>query len=158
MEPPVTPADLAEVFDHRVTVHTPGSGFRTGVAVRQHTLVADEPEEVGGTDQGPTPYDLLAAALGTCTAMTIRMYADRKQWPLDGVTVTVEHDRLHAEDCASCETREGKLDRLRRTLTLDGDLDDAQRARLAEIADRCPVHRTLEGEIVIETALAEDET
>ncbi len=152
MEPP---ADFAEVFDRRVTVHTPASGFRTGVAVRQHALVADEPTEVGGTDQGPTPYDLLAAALGTCTAMTIRMYADRKRWPLTGVTVQVEHDRLHATDCANCETAEGKIDRLRRTLTFDGDLSAEQRARLTEIADRCPVHRTLEGEIVIETVRAE---
>ncbi len=157
MEPPVLPADSAEVFDHRVTVHTPGTGFRTGVAVRQHTLVADEPEAAGGTDQGPTPYDLLAAALGTCTAMTLRMYADRKKWPLEGITVHVEHDRLHAEDCAACETREGKIDRLRRMLTLDGPLDAAQRTRLVEVADRCPVHRTLAGEIVIETALADTE-
>ena len=153
METPIAPEDFAEVFDHRVTVHTPAGGFRTGIAIRQHTLVADEPEEVGGTDQGPTPYDLLGAALGTCTAMTLRMYADRKGWPLRGVTVHVEHDRLHAQDCASCETEEGKIDRLRRTLTLDGPLDEEQRARLVEIADRCPVHRTLEGEIVIETEL-----
>ena len=151
---PPTPEDLAEVMDHRVTVHTPAVGFRTGVAIRQHSLVADEPTEVGGTDEGPTPYDLLGAALGTCTAMTLRMYADRKKWPLTGITVHVEHDRLHAEDCAHCETEEGHIDRLRRTLTLDGPLDDAQRARLAEIADRCPVHRTLEGEIVIATELA----
>ncbi|MEM1043432.1 MAG: OsmC family protein [Bacteroidota bacterium] len=153
MEPSL-PADFAEVFDHRVTVHTPTSGFRSGVAIRQHALVADEPEEVGGTDQGPTPYDLLGAALGTCTAMTLRMYADRKKWPLEGVTVQVEHDRLHAQDCAECETEEGHIDRLRRTLTLDGPLSDEQRTRLVEIADRCPVHRTLEGEIVIETGVA----
>ena len=151
---PTTPDDLAELYDHRVTVHTPAEGFRTGVAVRQHTLVADEPTEVGGTDEGPTPYDLLAAALGTCTAMTLRMYADRKKWPLTGITVHVEHDRLHADDCATCETKDGHIDRLRRTLTLDGDLDDEQRARLVEIADRCPVHRTLEGEIMIATELA----
>ena len=107
-------------MDHRVTVHTPASGFRTGVAIRQHTLIADEPVAVGGTDKGPTPYDLLGAALGTCTAMTLRMYADRKGWPLEGITVHVEHDRLHAQDCAACETKEGKIDRLRRTITLDG--------------------------------------
>ncbi len=154
MDSPSAPDDFAEVFDHRVTVHTPATGFRTGVAVRQHTLVADEPEAAGGTDQGPTPYDLLGAALGTCTAMTLRMYADGKGWPLEGVTVHVEHDRLHAADCATCETEDGKIDRLRRTLTLDGPLGDEQRARLVEIADRCPVHRTLEGEIVIETGLA----
>jgi putative redox protein len=154
---PTTPDDLAEVMDHRVTVHTPAAGFRTGVAVRQHTLVADEPTEVGGTDEGPTPYDLLGAALGTCTAMTLRMYADRKRWPLEGVTVHVEHDRIHADDCAECDANDDHIDRLRRTLTLDGPLDDDQRARLVEIADRCPVHRTLEGEIVIATALASPE-
>jgi putative redox protein len=89
--------------------------------------------------------------------MTLRMYADRKGWPLAGVTVQVEHDRLHAQDCAACETKQGKIDRLRRTLTLDGPLDDEQRARLVEIADRCPVHRTLESEIVVETSLTEPE-
>ncbi|MEP0546154.1 MAG: OsmC family protein [Rhodothermales bacterium] len=151
------PDALAEDMDHRVTVHTPAAGFRTGVAIRQHTLVADEPIAVGGTDEGPTPYDLLGAALGTCTAMTLRMYADRKEWPLEGITVHVEHDRLHAQDCAACETKEGKIDRLRRTITLDGALDDAQRTRLLAIADRCPVHRTLESEIVIATELAEAE-
>ena len=152
---PTTPDDLAEVMDHRVTVHTPAKGFRTGVAVRQHTLVADEPTEVGGTDEGPTPYDLLGAALGACTAMTLRMYADRKKWPLTGITVHVEHDRIHADDCAYCETEDDHIDRLSRVITLDGPLDDEQRSRLVEIADRCPVHRTLEGEIVIATALAE---
>jgi putative redox protein len=153
MDRPI-PDDLAEEMDHRVTVHTPAEGFRTGVAVRQHTLVADEPVAVGGTDEGPTPYDLLGAALGTCTAMTLRMYADRKQWPLEGITVHVEHDRIHAQDCAECETKDDHIDRLRRTITLDGALDDAQRERLLAIADRCPVHRTLEGEIVIATELA----
>lgn len=152
-----TSADHAELYDHRVTVHTPAHGFRTGVAVRQHTLVADEPTSVGGTDLGPTPYDLLGAALGTCTAMTLRMYADRKKWPLQGVTVHVEHDRVHTEDCAACEAEGGQIDRLRRTVTLDGPLDGAQREKLLAIADRCPVHRTLEGEIVIETALADSD-
>lgn len=153
MDHPI-PDDLAEVMDHRVTVHTPVTGFRTGIAIRQHTLVADEPIEVGGTDQGPTPYDLLGAALGTCTAMTLRMYADRKAWPLEGITVHVEHDRLHAQDCLTCETDEGKIDRFRRTITLDGPLDETQRTRLLTIADRCPVHRTLESEILITTELA----
>lgn len=157
MPVPSIPDHLAEELDHRVTVHTPAAGFRTGVAVRQHTLVADEPVEAGGTDEGPTPYDLLGAALGTCTAMTLRMYADRKGWPLRGITVHVEHDRLHAADCATCETEDGHIDRLRRTLTLDGPLDDTQRARLLEIADRCPVHQTLRSEIVIATELAPPE-
>lgn len=147
----------ADLTDYRVTAYTPASGFRTGVAVRGHTLVTDEPEALGGTDQGPTPYDLLGAALGACTAITLRMYADRKRWPLEGVTVHVEHDRVHARDCASCETEDGHLDRLRRTITLDGPLDDARREILLAIADRCPVHRTLTSEIVIETTLAPPE-
>ena len=155
---PFPPDDSPDAFDHRVTVHTPKKGFRTGIGIRQHTLVADEPESVGGTDEGPTPYDLLGAALGSCTAMTLRMYADRKGWPLRGITVHVEHERVHADDCAHCESAEGRIDRLRRTLTLDGDLDDAQRARLTEIADRCPVHRTLQSEILITTDLAARDT
>lgn len=154
MKTSIPPSD-AELHDHRVTVHLGRARYRTGVAVRHHTLVADEPEAVGGTDQGPTPYDLLGAALGACTAMTLRMYADRQGWPLEAVTVHVEHDRVHAADCVACETQDARLDRLRRTLTLDGPLDETQRARLLEIANRCPVHRTLTSEIVIETTLAE---
>ena len=112
--------------------------------------MADEPAP-GGDDTGPTPYDLLLAALGACTAMTLRLYAQRKQWPLADVTVSLRHSRIHAEDCANCETRAGLLDRIERVIRLDGNLDDDQRERLLEIADRCPVHRTLQSEIVIDT-------
>jgi uncharacterized OsmC-like protein/alpha/beta superfamily hydrolase len=124
------------------------------VSVGRHTLLADEPEPMGG-DRGPSPYDLLAAALGTCTSMTLRLYADRQGWPLRRVTVDVVHDRIHAADCPDCETREGRIDRLRRSVVLEGDLSPEQRSRLLEIADKCPVHRTLRGEIRIETNLAE---
>lgn len=117
-----------------------------GVAMR-----ADEPPSVGGAGKGATPYQLVAAGLGACTSMTIRMYARRKKIPLDAVRVDVTHDRIHAEDCADCETKDGKLDVFRREIALEGDLDAGQRKRLLEIADRCPVHRTLEGEIRIET-------
>jgi uncharacterized OsmC-like protein len=128
------------------------AGFRqTVLSGPRHRLVADEPESFGGTDAGPGPYDLVAAGLGACTAMTIRMYARRKEWPLTGVRVDVTHDRIHAKDCADCATKDGKVDRFTRVIALEGDLDDDQRARLMEIADRCPVHRTLEGEIRIET-------
>jgi putative redox protein len=112
--------------------------------------VADEPSGVGGTDAGPTPYDYLLGALGSCTAMTLRMYADRKEWPLDSVTVRLSHGKIYADDCANCETETGKIDRIEREIELEGDLDDAQREKLLEIADKCPVHRTLTSETIIE--------
>ena len=119
-----------------------------------HHLVIDEPEESGGANQGASPTRTLAATLAACAAITMEMYADRKGWPLDGVEVRLRHDRIHAEDCAECETREGFLDRITKQLTLHGKLDDEQRARLAEIAERCPVQRTLQREIAIEQRLA----
>lgn len=130
-----------------------GEGFAQEVIARNHRLRADEPEAMGGADSGPTPYDLLLAALGTCTSMTVRLYAERKGWPLTGVRVTLSHSRIHAQDCAECQTREGRIDHIERTLHLLGDLDDAQRARMAEIADLCPVHKTLEGEIHVRTTV-----
>ena len=144
--------------DSRVTARIGRSGFLTDIRVGDHSVIADEPIAAGGTNLGPSPYDLLSAALGACTAMTLRMYADRKQWPLEAVTVRLDHQKIHAEDCKDCRTKEGKLDRIRRDLEIEGPLDDPQRKRLAEIADRCPVHRTLTSEIVIETSTAEEET
>jgi putative redox protein len=126
------------------------AGFTQDIRLAAHTLIADEPVPAGA-DLGPNPYDLLLAALGACTSMTLRMYADRKKWPLTGVAVRLTHARVHAEDCAHCEEETAKLDRIERVVTLEGDLDEAQRARLLEIADRCPVHRTLEGENEIVT-------
>ncbi len=126
--------------------------IRTG----NHTFIADEPESLGGLDAGPAPYELLLASLGACTSMTLRMYADRKGWDLRGVRVTLEHDRIHAKDCEDCESKTGRIDRIRRDLVLEGNLDDAQRARLLEIADKCPVHRTLHNEIRVETRLTEE--
>ncbi|MEM8930566.1 MAG: bifunctional alpha/beta hydrolase/OsmC family protein [Acidobacteriota bacterium] len=126
------------------------SGFLQQVRTDAHRLVADEPARVGGADQGPNPYDFLLTALGTCTNMTLRMYADRKGWPLEGVETRMRHQKVHAKDCESCETESGKVDIIDRTVTIHGDdLDEAQRARLHEIADRCPVHRTLTSETVI---------
>ncbi len=123
----------------------------------KHSLVADEPAVVGGLDSGPGPYDLLLAALGACTAMTLRLYAERKKIPLLQAQVRLRHSRIYANDCAECETKEGMLDRIERIITLHGDLNAEQRARLMEIADKCPVHRTLKSEIDIRTseALAE---
>jgi len=119
-----------------------------------HVLRADEPVANGGNDTGPNPYDYLLAALGSCTAMTLRMYARLKKWPLHKVTVRLKHDKIHAADCAECETKEGKIDRIERLIELDGPLSDEQRQRLLEIANRCPVHRTLSSEIHIPTRLA----
>jgi uncharacterized OsmC-like protein len=130
-----------------------GGRFIETVRAGRHVIIADEPEAVGGNDRGLGPYELLLAALGTCTAMTLRMYARQKSWPLEKVTVSLNHSRVHAEDCATCETREGKIDHIERVLKLDGPLTDQQRQRLLEIADKCPVHRTLMSEIMIPTRL-----
>jgi putative redox protein len=127
--------------------------FTQAITVGAHRIRADEPASAGGTDRGPSPYDLLLAGLGACTAMTVRMYADFKQMPLERVTVRLQHEKVHAQDCAECETREGKIDRIEREIELQGALDDAQRGRLLEIANRCPVHRTLHSEVWIPTRL-----
>lgn len=127
--------------------------FAQAITVGKHRLRADEPVSAGGADSGPSPYDLLLAGLGACTGMTIRMYANLKQLPLDQVTVRLKHEKVHAQDCAECETREGKIDRIEREIELQGALDDAQRGRLLEIASKCPVHRTLHSEVWIPTRL-----
>ncbi len=143
--------------DNRVVVQTGASGYRSEILANGHPLVADEPESVGGTNTGPGPYELLLAGLGACTGMTLRMYADRKSWPLEGVTVELAHRKVHVSDCLDCETAEGKVDEIQRELRLAGPLDAEQRQRLLEIADRCPVHRTLESEIKVRTRLADPE-
>jgi putative redox protein len=120
----------------------------------RHALVADEPRALGGEDAGPNPYELLLMSLGACTSMTLRMYARRKQLPLTRVSVQLRHTRIHAEDCAECETKTGFIDRIEREITIEGDLNADQRARLLQIADMCPVHRTLTSEISIITRLA----
>jgi uncharacterized OsmC-like protein len=129
-------------------------GYRVEITAGPHTLIADEPVSAGGGDEGPTPYDLVLAALGACTAMTLRMYADRKQWPLESVVVRMHHSRSHAKDEEQCENRPVRLDHIERTLELTGALTDEQRARLAEIAERCPVHRTLDAGVRIATTLS----
>ncbi len=127
-------------------------GFRQDIAAgSRHHIIADEPAAFGGTNMGLTPYQLVSAGLGACTSMTIRMYARRKKWPLEHVSVDITHNKIHATDCSHCETETGKIDQFRRVITLEGNLDDDQRSRLMAIADRCPVHRTLEGEIDIVT-------
>ena len=138
-----------------VVTETRESKLQQAVEIRPHHFLADEPIAAGGLDTGPSPYELLIAGLGACTAMTLRLYAEQKKLPLARVSVTLRHSKIHAADCATCETKEGKLDRIDRTISLEGPLDQAQRARLLEIADKCPVHRTLTSEIEIRTALAQ---
>lgn len=145
-----------EVIDNRVTVRTRAGGFRTDMFVNGHALVADEPKSYGGTDQGPSPYDFLLAALGACTGMTLQMYAGRKQWPLEAAVVRLHHAKIHAEDCAHCEDPGHKIDRFEREIEVLGDLDEQQQQRLLEIADKCPVHRTLEADVLIETRLRKE--
>jgi putative redox protein len=137
----------------RVVVRGAASGFVQGIVAGGHRLASDEPVASGGTDTGPTPYDLLLAALGSCTSMTAAVYARRKSWPLESVTVRLTHSRIHAIDCANCETKDGMLDRIDVVIELAGPLTEEQRARLLEIAGRCPVHRTLQSEIEIRSRL-----
>jgi uncharacterized OsmC-like protein len=127
-----------------------GKGLRQEIVVRGKRVVADEPLEAGGTDEGPNPYELLLGALGSCTAMTILLYARRKRWPVEHVRVELDHSRVHVRDCEECDEQDMKLDYFRKRVTLRGPLTEEQRARLAEIAQRCPVHRTLTGTIRIE--------
>lgn len=145
--------DELSVKEGAVSARTFKEGFRTDVIAGEHRFVADEPRSVGGTDLGPTPYGLLSAALATCTTMTLKMYATHKKIDLRSATVHVTHSKVHAEDCADCESVSGKVDEFQRSLVLDGDLTDAQRERMLEIADRCPVHKTLHGEIKVRTML-----
>ena len=145
-----TPASPAAAADGWVTVRTAESGFRTEVRAGDHTFVADEPVAVGGTNAGPTPYDYLLAALGACTAMTLRMYAGRKGWPLEEVLVELRNARSHAADCEECEAKPVGFRRLERRIELRGPLSDEQRRRLLAIADRCPVKQTLGQGITID--------
>jgi uncharacterized OsmC-like protein/fermentation-respiration switch protein FrsA (DUF1100 family) len=148
-------ADLDEKPREVVVRETRNSKFQQMVTVGPHRLLADEPVAVGGEDSGPAPYDFLLAGLGACTSMTMRLYADRKSLPLERTTVTLSHGKIHAEDCAECDTKEGMLDRIDMIIAMEGPLDAGQRKRLMEIADKCPVHRTLTSEIRIVTRSAD---
>ncbi|OBA63059.1 osmotically inducible protein C [Mycobacterium sp. 1100029.7] len=149
----MTTHQTGDVSEGTVTVAETGTGTYTQqITAGHHQLLADEPAPVGD-DAGPTPYDLLLAALGACTSMTIRMYANRKSWPLEHVRVTLRHSRIHAKDCADCETTVGFIDHIDRQIELTGDLDDSQRDRLLLIAERCPVHQTLTSQVRVATSL-----
>jgi uncharacterized OsmC-like protein/fermentation-respiration switch protein FrsA (DUF1100 family) len=148
---PMQASDSSEAPRLVVVQETRKSKFNQIITVGPHRLVADEPIAAGGEDAGPGPYDFLLAGLGACTSMTMRLYADRKSLPLDRVTVTLKHSKIYAKDCEECETHEGMLDQIERNIAMDGALDAEQRKKLMEIADKCPVHRTLTSEIRIVT-------
>lgn len=140
--------------DNRIVARTGKKGYQTEIQINEHSLVADEPIAVGGANTGPTPYGLLVAALGACTSMTLRMYADRKEWPVDAIAVRLKHEKIHASDCQQCDSKKnGKIDHIEREIELFGELDENQRKRLLEIADKCPVHRTLGSQTIIESRL-----
>ena len=136
-----------------VIVRSAGDGLAQEILAGSHRLMSDEPAAEGGADRGPTPYDLLLAALGSCTSMTLTLYARRKQWPLERVSVRLRHSRVHGKDCATCETVDARLTVIDREIEVEGALDKEQRDRLLAIANRCPVHLTLTSKIEIRTRL-----
>ena len=148
-----TGRDAASAEGTVTVTETRAGGYTQQIAAGHHRLVADEPRP-SGDDIGPTPYDLLLAGLGACTSMTVRMYADRKRWPLERIRVTLRHSRIHAKDCADCEATIGWVDHIDRDVELTGNLDDTQRQRLLHIAERCPVHQTLTSGVHIATSLS----
>ncbi|MBT8086955.1 MAG: alpha/beta fold hydrolase, partial [Gammaproteobacteria bacterium] len=151
--PAAAPQPDLTAAEGAVVARTGAGSFRTELRMGRHGMLADEPRSVGGTDMGPTPYDLLSAALAACTTMTLQMYAKHKKLDLETATVRVEHDKIHAKDCEDCESAAGKIDEFRRTISLEGAFTEEQRNRMLEIADRCPVHRTLHSEVKVRSTL-----
>ena len=137
--------------EEQATVRLGSNNYTAQISVRDHKLLADEPVSLGGDDKGPNPYELLLSSLGACTAITLRMYAGRKDWPLEEVIVHMSHTKDYAEDCVNCDESDVKIDRIDKKIELKGDLSEEQRKRLMQIADRCPVNKTLLGEIRIES-------
>lgn len=143
-------------MSQEVVVTETGAPYAQRIEAGRHVLASDEPVSAGGSDSGPDPYALLLAALGACTSMTLRMYAGQKKWPLKGVSVRLSHEKIHTRDCSECETKDGsRVDRITRVISLTGPLSDEQKKRLREIAERCPVHRTLMGQKEIVTRMVE---
>jgi putative redox protein len=142
---------MAEETEPPVIVQGDAKGFAQKIDIGPHHIGADEPASFGGTDSGASPYDLILAALGACTSMTIGFYARKRNWPVDKITVSLRHSKIHARDCDDCETKEGRIDRINMEIHLDGALTDEQRAKLMEVAGKCPVHQTLTSEINIKT-------
>jgi|SRR6202011_4654414 uncharacterized OsmC-like protein len=142
---------MAEQTEPPVIVRGTAADFAQKIEIGSHHLNADEPRSFGGTDTGSSPYDLLLAALGACTSMTIGLYARKRGWPLEKITVSLRHSKIHAKDCEECETKEGRIDRIELEVHFDGALTDEQRAKLMEIAEKCPVHQTLTSEINIKS-------
>jgi len=142
---------MAEQAEPPVVVRGTAADFSQKIEIGPHRINADEPVDFGGTDTGSSPYDLLLAALGACTSMTIGLYARKRGWPLEKITVSLRHAKIHARDCEDCETKEGRIDRINLEILLDGALSDEQRAKLIEVAGKCPVHQTLTSEINIKT-------
>ncbi|MEX2601179.1 MAG: OsmC family protein [Balneolaceae bacterium] len=136
-----------------VHVHLGDENYKTVLNAGNHEVIADEPESSGGGDQGPDPYDLLLMSLGTCTAVTLRMYAERKEWPVEGVYLELRHYRDHAEDCEGCDDPKTKIDKIEKEIIVKGDLTDEQVERLLEISNKCPVYRTLTGQVEIDSAI-----
>lgn len=149
---------MAETKKKIVHIHLANEhAFKTELTAGQHSLISDEPTSVpGGTDKGADPYDYLLMSLGACTAMTVKMYAKRKKWPLEDVFIELRHFKSHAEDCENCDDSSAKIDRIEKELIVKGDLTQDQLNRLLEISERCPVHRTLMGDIAIDSKLAEE--
>lgn len=143
--------------DNRVLARIGQSLYRTDIIANGHHLVADEPRAVGGRNLGPTPYDLLVSGLGACTCMTLRMYADRKKWPVESISIKLNHQKIHANECQGCEMESGKLDRIDLEIDIKGDISKEQKKRMLEIAEKCPVHRTLHSEMITETVLKQSD-
>jgi len=141
--------------NHKKIVHSHigTEKYKVTLTAGNHELIADEPESVGGKDTGPDPYDYLLMSLGSCTTMTVRMYADRKEWPLEDVYVELRHHKSHAEDCENCDEKDSKIDHIEKELIVKGDLTNKQKERLLEIAEKCPVNRTLQSDIKISSKL-----
>ena len=142
---------MVEQAEPPVIVRGTAADFSQKIEIGSHHLTADEPVSFGGSDTGSSPYDLILAALGACTSMTIGLYARKRKWPLENITVSLRHSKIHASDCEECETKEGRIDRIELDIHLDGALTDEQRAKLMEIAEKCPVHQTLTSEINIKS-------